>query len=342
MDNLKREIQNVPPQTVLTQIAFGAMMTQALGIAAKLGIADILNDGGKSTEELAAATSTHAPSLYRVLRSLAGAGVFAETSPRLFENTELSGLLRSDMPGSMRSGVIFMAEPWHYNVWGNMLHSVQTGGTAWKETHGEDVFGWFAHNPAEAEIFHRAMTDMTAASAPAIVEAYDFSGFAVLADIAGGHGYLLAQILKLNPKLHGILFDVPPVIAGSDALLQREGVHGRVERSSGDFFIQVPTADAYIIKHIIHDWDDDRSVLIMKNIREAMKGDGKLLIVESVVPEGNDPHYSKLLDLEMLTSPGGMERTEAEYRGLLARAGFEMARIVPTRSPFSIIEAVRR
>lgn len=185
------------------------------------------------------------------------------------------------------------------------------------------------------------MTDMSVATAPAVVGAYDFSGFTTLADIAGGHGYLLAQILKATPHLKGILFDVPSVIEGAGAMLAKEGVEERVTRVAGDFFKAVPAADAYIMKHIIHDWDDERATRILQNIRAAMKNDGRVLIVETIVPEGNEPHYSKLVDLEMLVSPGGLERTAEEYRALLSAAGLRLVRIVPTGSPFSIIEAVR-
>jgi hypothetical protein len=331
-----------PPEVVLTQIAFGAMMTQALYVAAKLGIADLLKDAPCAVSELARITDTHERSLYRVLRSLAGAGIFQETESKVFANTPLSDAIRADAPNSMRNGTIFMGEAWHYNVWGNMMHSVRTGETAWKKTHGgAEVFDYFNEFPERGEIFNGAMTDMSVATAPLVVEAYDFSGIETLADIAGGHGYLLSQILKANPNLKGILFDVPSVIAGANDLLKREGVSEKVKRVAGDFFAEVPKADAYIMKHIIHDWDDERSVSILKNIHAAMKADGKVLIVEAVVPEGNEAHYSKLLDLEMLTSPGGMERTAEEYRELLASAGFELTRIVPTKSPFSIIEAVK-
>jgi hypothetical protein len=333
--------QTAPPEAVLTQMAFGAMLTQALYVAAKLGIADLLAAAPRHVTELAAETNTHERSLYRVLRSLSGTGVFQEVEPKVFGNTPLSEPLRSDAPGSMRNGAIFMGEEWHFRVWSNLLYSVQTGKPAWGHTHGAEVFDYFAMNPSQAEIFNGAMTDMSMGVAPFIVEAYDFSGFSTLADIAGGHGYLLAQILKANPKLSGILFDVPPVIEGASSLLTKEGVTARVERVSGDFFASVPRADAYIMKHIIHDWDDERSALILKNINAAMETEGRVLIVEAVVPEGNAPHYSKLLDLEMLASPGGIERTEQEYAALLAEAGLRLTRVIPTRSPFSIVEAVR-
>lgn len=337
------QVQAVQPELLLTQIAFGAMMTQALYVAAKLGIADLLAEKPQTVTDLAAATQTHERSLYRLLRSLASAGIFAETTaPQTFSNTAYSEPLRRDAPNSMRDGAIFMGEKYHYAVWGEMLHSVQTGETAWKKTYGAEVFDYFAENPVEAEIFNNAMTAMSQGSAPVVVEAYDFSGIETLADIAGGHGFLLSQILKANPTLKGVLFDVPPVVANAPALLEKEGVRNRVETVGGDFFKEVPSADAYIMKHIIHDWDDEKSAAILKNIHRAMKDGGKVLIVETVVPEGNEPHYSKLLDLEMLTSPGGAERTASEYRELLSKAGFELTRIIPTKSPFSIIEAVRK
>lgn len=340
--NRATEMQLSPPaEDVLINLAFSALTTQALYVAAKLGIADLIAEEQKTAAELAAATDTHERSLYRVLRSLASNGIFQEVSPKVFANTSVSQALRADAPNSVRNGMIFMGESWHYNVWSNMMHSVKTGKSAWEKTHGAEVFDWFANKPGEAEIFNNAMTDMSVAIASLIVESYDFSGVETLADIAGGHGYLLAQILKANPNLSGILFDVAPVIAGSGEMLEKEGVKDRVETVSGDFFQKVPSADAYIMKHIIHDWDDERSVSILKNIHAAMNDNGKVLIVETVVPEGNEPHYSKLLDLEMLASPGGIERTAEEYSELLAQAGFRLTKIVPTKSPFSIVEAVK-
>lgn len=334
--------QPLPPEAFLTQLAFGAMMTQALYVAARLEVADLLAAKPQNVSELAAATKTHERSLYRLLRSLASVGVFEEIEPKVFANTPYSEPLRKDASNSMRNGAIFMGEEWHWRVWGDMLHSVQTGKPAWGHIHGAEVFDYFAKNLRQAEIFNNAMTDMSVVTAPVVVEAYDFSGIKTLTDIAGGHGYLLAQVLKANPNMKGILFDVPPVIAGAKELLEEEGVAERVEKVSGDFFSSVPkNADTYMMKHIIHDWDDERATKILQNIQQAMNPDGKVLIVEVVVPEGNEPHYSKVLDLEMLVSPGGVERTAAEYRELLAAAGLRLTRIVPTKSPFSVIEAVR-
>lgn len=326
---------------MILQMAMGPLISHALGVVARLGIPDHLAEGAKHVDEIASATGTHAQSLYRILRTLAATGVFAETSHRTFVNTPVSEVLRSNVPGSMRNMMIFMAAPWHSNSWGNMMHSARTGETAWKATYGEEIFDWFQSHPEESEIFNAAMTDMSAGFGPAVVEAYDFSGIDTIADIAGGHGFLLAQILKANPNLKGILFDLDHVIAGAGDMLKKHGVADRVETASGDFFKEVPAADAYIMKHIIHDWDDERSIRIMQSIHRSMIGDGKLLLAEMVVPEGNEPHPSKVLDLEMLTLPGGIERTADEYASLFERAGLKLNRIVPTMSPFSVIEAVK-
>lgn len=334
--------QPLPPEAFLGQVAFGAMMTQALYVAAKLGIADLLAAKPQTISELAAATMTHERALYRVLRSLASIGIFEETEPKVFANTPYSEPLRTDAPNSLRNGAIFMGEEWHWRVWGDMLYSVETGKPAWNHIHGMEVFEYFAKNPRQAEIFNNAMTDMTVGIAPVIVEAYDFSGINTVTDIAGGHGSLLAEILKANPDLKGILFDMASVIAGAGAFFEKANVAERVEKVSGDFFAAVPKgADAYIMKHIIHDWDDERATKILRNIKAAMPENGKVLIVEVVIPEGNGPDQGKILDLEMLVSPGGVERTADEYRELLSSAGLRLTRIIQTKSPFSIIEGVR-
>ena len=331
-----------PAHAVLTTLAMGSFVAQALYVAAKLGVADLLADGQRPVVELAAETSSHERSLYRVLRSLASVGVFREAEPNVFALTPLAEALRTDVPGSARSAAIFMGEEWHWRVIGNMLHSVRTGKPAWEQTLGLEVFDYFGANPEQAALFNATMTEMSASDAPAIVEAYDYAQFSKLADIAGGHGFLLAQVLKATPGLRGLLFDLPQVLEGAGALLEREGVADRVELASGDFFTSVPEgADGYLMKHIIHDWDDERSVTILKNVRDAMPESGKVLIVEMVVPETPEPHPSTLLDLEMLVSPGGVERTAAEYRELFAAAGLRLSRIVPTASPFSIVEGVR-
>ena len=332
----------LPPEAVLPQMILGGLMQKSIWVAAKLGIADLVAEQPRTAEELAAATDTHAPSLYRVLRFLAMAGVFAENSDGKFELTPIAGLLRSDTPNSMRDYAIMMGEDWIWQAYGELMHTVKTGEIAHDKVQGMSSFEYYAQNEEVGKIFNRAMTNLSLLSAPAIVEAYDFSGIGKLIDIAGGHGLLLAAILKANPHLQGVLFDLPFVIEGAGELLENEGVATRTEKVSGDFFESVPAgADAYLMKHIIHDWNDEQSVKILQNIRRAMNEDGKVLIAEMVVPDGNEPSPAKGLDLVMLTIEGGKERTAEEYRKLLAAAGLSLSRIIPTRSPFSIIEAVK-
>ena len=322
---------STPPELFLIQLGFAPLITQALYVAAKLNIADLLNEKPRPISELAGATKQNERALYRVMRSLASVGVFKESEGKVFAQNQNSEPLRSDVRNSVRNGLIFMGEDWHWRVWGDLAYSVETGKPAWGRIHGAEVFDYFAGRPQQQEIFNRAMTDMSASTAPAIVEAYDFSEIETIADIAGGHGYLLSQILKANPHLKGVLFDVFTVIDGASELLEQQGVASRVTKVAGNFFESIPVeADAYLMKHIIHDWDDARSTWILRNIHEASKPNVKVLIVESVVPEGNNEHLSKLMDLEMLVSPGGVERTAEEYRQLLENAGFKLTRIIPT------------
>ncbi len=334
--------QAPPPEAMLTQMLAAPLVTQALRVVAELGVADLLAVRPRSVEELAAETGTHAPSLYRFMRALAGCGVFAETEGRVFELTPMAELLRTDVEGSLRDLAIFMGADWHWQVWGDAPYSARTGKAAWAHVHGTEVFPYFAEHAGAAQVFDNAMTSLSKMVSKAVVAAYDFSSIGKLADIAGGHGSLLAAILRANPHLKGLLFDVPQVIAGARGYVEAEGVGHAVELASGDFFESVPAgADAYLMKHIIHDWDDERAISILRNCHRAMPPDGKLLLVEMVVPEGNEPHFAKIQDLEMMLSPGGLERTADEYRALFAAAGFELTRIIPTASPMSVIEGVK-
>lgn len=333
--------QSAPPEIVLTQMITGSLGSQAVYVAAKLGIADLLTGGAKSTSELAAATETDAPSLYRVLRALAAQGIFTETQDRVFALTPTAELLRSDSPRSLRDLAIFMGEDWHWQVWGRTLYSVRTGKAAWAEVHGKEVFPYFEANPEAAKIFNRAMTSLSNLAIQAVVEGYDFSSLETIVDIAGGHGRLLTTILAANPSLRGVLFDLPHVIEGAKESVQGTTASARCEFAGGDFFASVPAnADAYIMKHIIHDWDDERALKILTNIRSVMKSNGRVLLVESVITPANEADFGKLLDIEMLVSPGGKERTAEEYRELFAGAGLRLTRIVPTKSPYSVIEGV--
>jgi ubiquinone/menaquinone biosynthesis C-methylase UbiE len=331
----------IPPTAFLTQILMGSLSSQALYVAAKLGIADLLADGPKTTEQLAQATNTDAPSLYRVMRALASIGVFTEQDKGTFAMTPSAEPLRSDAPNSLRDVTIFWGEDWHWQVWGKTLYSVRTGKPAWAQIHGDEVFDYFGKNPEAGQIFNRAMSSFTGIAADAVVDAYDFSGIETIVDIAGGHGRLLTGILAANPKMRGILFDLAHVIAGASEVVAQSASAEQVKFVGGDFFASVPDgADAYIMKHIIHDWDDERSIAILKNIKRAMKPTGRVLLVEAVIADGNNQDFGKLLDLEMLVSPGGKERTADEYQELFERAGLRLTRIVPTKSPYSVIEGV--
>lgn len=331
-----------PPEAVLMQMIGGCFVTQAGYVAAKLGIADLLAGEPQSAASLAKETDTDARSLYRILRTLASFGIFREVAPQTFANTPASELLCTDAPGSFRDMTVWMGEEAHWRVYGHLLHSVKTGEAAWKHVHGQPVFPYLFETDRElGEIFNRAMTSFSGTVIPAVLKAYDFSGFETLADVAGGYGHLLAGILKKYPDMKGVLFDLPAVIDEA-TLLDKEGVANRVQIVRGDFFESVPVkADAYLLKHIIHDWYDEQNTVILKNIRAEMPDDAKVLVIDTVIPEDNEPHFGKIMDMEMLLSPGGVERTETEFRDLFAASGLKLNRIIPTESPMSIVEAVK-
>jgi SAM-dependent methyltransferase len=326
------------PAEVFNQMLTGYWVTQMLYVAAKLGLADQLAAGPRRAEELAAATQTHAPSLYRLLRALASVGVFVEDAQQRFAMTPLAECLRSDVAGSQRALAIMSGEE-HYKAWGELLYSVQTGRPAFDKLFGSPVFDFLAQHLEQAKVFDAAMVGVHGRETAAIVDAYDFSGVRVLADIGGGNGSLLTGVLQRHPQLQGILFDLPGVIARAQGNIQAAGLAGRCRTIPGSFFDSAPPgADAYLMRHIIHDWDDARSAQILRNIHHVLSPEGRLLVVEGVIPPGNDPSFGKLLDLTMLVIPGGKERTEAEYRQLFEAGGFRLTRIVPTAAEVSVIE----
>jgi hypothetical protein len=333
---------DVPPPAAMLQMISGFWISRAIYVVAKLGIADHLRDGHRSADELSAATGTHAPSLYRVLRALASVGIFSEDENRRFALTPLAETLRTDVSDSLRAFATVELGEEHYPAWGELLHSVMTGEIAFDRAFGMPVWKFFEQNPENAKTFNDAMTGFTLAVNDAVLASYDFSSIGKIVDVGGGHGSLIASILKANPNMRGILFDAPPVIEGARHRIRDEGIADRCEAVAGDFFKSVPSgADAYIVKWIIHDWDDERSVTILKHCHRAMPENGRLLLVEAVVPHGSQPHFSKYMDLNMLVMTGGRERTENEYRALLSASGFRLTRIIPTESPMSIIEGER-
>ncbi len=334
--------QEVSPAARLMEMIFSPVPAQALSVAAKLGVADLLKDQAKSADELAQALGLQARPLYRLLRALASVGVFTEDESARFHLTPLAEPLRSDAPNSVRSFAIYFGADWHRRVYGELGYSVETGRPAFEKIYGKPFFDYLAENPEPARDFNNAMTSHSASDSAAVVSAYDFTGINKLVDVGGGHGALLAAILANNPQMSGVLFDAPYVVAGANDILTAHGVSGRCEAVGGDFFTSVPAGgDAYIMRHIIHDWDDERALAILKNCHHAMTENGRLLVVEIVIAEGNAPSLGKFLDLAMLVLVNSFERTAAEYSALFAQAGFELTRIVPTTSPHSVIEAVR-
>jgi hypothetical protein len=322
------------------QLGTGFIVSAALGAAVRLDIPDHLAAGPRTAADLARTTGSNEDALYRLLRALSMVGVFAETAPRTFALTPPGELLRRGAPGGAREMMLWMCDDFHYHIYAELSEAVRTGGTVAEKVVGKPAFEYLAGQPALSQRFNDAMTAFSSVVAPAVLQAYDFAGIGTLVDIAGGHGMVLASILRDYPSMRGILFDVEHVLAGNR--LAELGVADRVQLVPGDFFKAVPAGgDAYLMKHIIHDWTDDQCVVILKNIRTALAGkpQGRVILLETVIAPGNAPDFGKLIDLEMLLIPGGRERTADEFAALFARAGFELARIVPTQSPLSVVEA---
>ncbi len=330
------------PQAQLGEMITGYWISQAVYAAAKFGIADLLHAGPLSVDELAAKTGTQADLLYRLLRALASVGVFAEGDHKQFEMTPLAEPLRSGIPGSQRALALMMGGN-QYRAWGNLADTVQTGDNAYEKIFGKPIFDHLAEDPEQARIFDEAMVGIHGRETGAIIDAYDFSDFGVIADIGGGNGSKLTAVLKKYPQLKGMLFDLPHVVERAQDYVEQAGVADRCELIGGNFFESVPSgADAYMMRHIIHDWDDEKSLTILRNCHAVMSPGSKLLVVDSVIPAGNDPFMAKFLDLTMMLIPGGKERTAEEFRTLYDQAGFDLTRMIPTTTDVSIIEGVRR
>jgi hypothetical protein len=334
--------QQQDPLQQLMQIATGYVPNAALWVVAELNVADLLAKGAQPVSELAKKTNTNEDALYRCLRLLAMTGIFAETQPHHFALTPSAELLRSDHPQSMRDMVVWIADPFHYKIAADLLHSVKTGQPTVEHVTGKPAFEYFSSDAVEFDRFHRAMTTMSAMAIFPAVEAYNFSDYRTIVDVGGGHGFALCTILQKCPDTHGVLFDMQDIIPGGQERIKQNKLDHRCQTAAGDFFQSVPAGgDLYFMKHIIHDWEDSKAITILQNCRKALKGKptGKVVLLEFVVPTGNEPHMSKVIDIEMLFFPGGEERTEQEFRELFAKAGLRMTRVVPTKSPFCVIEA---
>jgi hypothetical protein len=323
----------------LANMIGGYFLSQAIHVAARLGIADRLRDGPQRAGQLARAVGAHARSLHRLLRTLTGFGIFAQDDSGRFRLTELGELIRSDVPGSLRATALTVGEA-HYPAFAELLYSVRTGRPGFDRAFGMSLFDFFAANGEEAHNFDAALAGFRSQAASAMLDAYDFSGVGRLVDVGGGTGSLLSAVLAKYPAMTGTLVDLPHVVEQASAHLEAAGLRERCTLIGGDFFTAVPAGgDVYLLRHIIHDWDDDRAVRILKNCRRAMAAAGKLLLVESVVQPDNEPSLDKVFDLVMLAVTGGMERTEPEYRELLAGSGFRLGGVVPTPAAVHVLEA---
>jgi hypothetical protein len=323
----------------ISRMMTGYWVSQSVYAAARLGLADLVKDEPQTAEQLAETTGTHPRSLYRLLRALASVGIFAADDQQRFALTPLANTLCSDVPDSQRAIVLMMGEL-QYDVWGDLLYSVRTGEIAFDKTYGKPIFEYLAEHPERAQVFEQAMAAIHGHETDQIVEGYDFGKFSTIADVGGGNGSQLAMILQQHPSVKGILLDQPHVVQQAGPILEQHNVADRCQVEGGDFFQSVPAgADAYLLRHIIHDWDDENAITILHNCRDALGPHGKLLLVEFVIPPGNGPFFGKLLDLNMLLIPGGMERTEHEYRELLQDAGLKLEKIIPTSGELSVIEA---
>jgi hypothetical protein len=336
--------QGPQPADQIMQLVMGHMVASALYSVTKLGIPDLLGNGAKPIGELARASGSNEDALYRVLRALAGAGVFTESSPRTFELTAAGEYLRSDRDDSIRDMALWMGNKFHFQVFPELSHSIKTGETVAEKVFGVSCFDYFAKDKEVSEVFNAAMTMFSKMLAPPVLEAYDFSWLngKTLVDVGGGHGHLLTGILKEYPEMRGVIFDLGHVLAGAKTRVQEVGLAERCQTAAGDFFESVPAGDGYIMKNIIHDWSDERALTILKNCHRAGKGKAKVILVEAVLAGGNEPHFAKWLDLEMLMLPGGRERTEEEFGRLFEQAGFRLTRVVQTKSPVCVIEAEKQ
>jgi hypothetical protein len=339
LDRLYRS--TAPSHIAMLELALGSWFTAALYGAVRLGIADALADGPLTAEDVARRVDTHPEATHRLMCTLASRGVLKLRRDGRFQLTRLGQALRSDHPESMAPMIRFVGSPQHWEHWGHLIHSVRTGRTAVGHLRGLETFDYLETDPEFAAIFDAAMTGSSRAVIENAVPAYDFSDAKLIVDVGGGQGGLLSAVLGRAPQAVGVLFDRPSVVASADSVLRPAGVADRCTVTGGDFFEAVPDGgDVYLLKAIVHDWDDDQAVRILRNVRTAIADGGRVLLWEMVLPEGAPHHLGFMIDLEMLVSAGGRERTASQYRRLLADAGFRMTKVVPTASPLSIVEAV--
>jgi hypothetical protein len=329
-----------PASAVLRELINGYQVSQAIHVAATLGIADLLTDGAKSCDELAAAAGAHPGTLYRLLRALATVGVFREDDGHRFALTPIGDCLRSDAPEPLGGWAAYAGRPAYWQAWGSLLGSVRTGENAFRRVHGVSVWEHRAADPEEGASFDRAMTDGSRRVTRGVLDAYDFGRFGTVVDVGGGQGALLAALLLAYPAMRGVLYEQPQVAARADRVLRQSGVADRCEVVGGSFFDAVPTGgDAYLLKSVLQDWDDEHSTAILRNCRNAVPATGRLFVVEQEILPPNEGRAAKFSDLNMLVSPGGQNRTVEEYGKLLSVSGFGLLSATPTATGSQILES---
>jgi O-methyltransferase domain/Dimerisation domain len=320
-------------------LSLGYVMGQALHTAAELGVADVLADGPRSIDEIAAETGTHAPSMRRLMRTLASGGIFTETGVGRYALTAMGDTLRSDVPGSVRAAVVWVGEPMHYATCGDLTATVKTGSPAFDRLYGRPYFDALAGDTEAGRVWDEGMACFSSMENTPIASAYDFPHDATIVDIGGGQGGFLVEVLRTDPSLRGVLFDLAEVVEKPRELTEA-GLLDRCSLVSGSFFEALPPGgDLYVFKRVMHDWDDDTCVRLLKLCRDVIASDGRLLIVDAVIPAGDDPHPAKIVDMVMMGVLTGRERTEDEFSQLLIAAGFTLDRVIPTHSMLAIVEA---
>ncbi len=338
-----RRAKSPPPRAAMIDLICGYWVSQLVFVAARLKLADALADKPLTPEALAGRVGANAENLYRLLRALASVGVFAELPDGRFRLTPLAQMLRSDTKGSLRDFALMIIDDYHWLGWGALEHGVVTGGNAFEHVYHVPLFRYLQDHPEKERVFAAAMASISTGQNVAVAEAYPFGKLTRLVDVGGAHGHMLVEILRRHKKLEGVLYDQPQVVAGAPAsgFVTAPDIRNRCAIEGGDFFASVPKgADGYIMKYIIHDWDDAKCIRILTNCRNAMAKGGRVLVVDNVIPKGNAKNWGKLLDINMMVGPGGKERTREEFRDLMARAGLRLMRVVPTRAGLGIVEAV--
>jgi hypothetical protein len=336
-------LQKESPGQQLSQRISGHWVTQIIGTVARFGVADRLAKGPRSSDELAPELSVHPEALYRLLRAGGSAGLLQEVSPRTFALTPMGELLRSDVPGTLRSRAMMMSDPAHWLPWGLLPEAIRTGRSTAKAALGTGAWDYYAQHPEEADTFARSMGNNTTALAAEVPHLHDFSRYARIADVGGSQGVFLEAVLRAHPSCRGILFDLQYVVDGARARIQEAGLAGRMELVGGSFLEPViPAAEAYLLKSILHDWDDASCATILRNMHQGAPAGARLFVVEWVLPEDGRPSPVPLMDIHMLVLLDGLERTARQFEALLGSAGWQLERITPTQTGLSLIEARRR